>query len=189
MAWPPQPLLRRFNFLDLCAFVVNIDMPIIYIALGTNLGDRLMNLEAAIGAMQPAVHILAQSPIYQTEPWGHTEQPAFLNQVVRAETDLSPYDLLAYLKGVETTMGRTPTFRYGPRLIDLDILLYGDLVIDTPDLIVPHPHLPERAFVLVPLADLAPGFVHPKLKKTISVLLESIDRSPVHPLPMNRKQE
>ncbi len=155
-------------------------MPIIYIALGTNLGDRLANMMAATAAMPPAVRVLAQSPVYQTAPWGHTDQPEFLNQVIRAETDLSPLQLLVFLKQIEVALGRMPTFRYGPRLIDLDILFYGDLVLETPDLAIPHPHLAERAFVLVPLADLAPQLHHPVLGKTVREMLEEVDTSPVN---------
>ncbi len=155
-------------------------MPIIYIALGTNLGDRLANMMAATAAMPPAVRVLAQSPVYQTAPWGYTDQPEFLNQVIRAETDLSPLQLLVFLKQIEVALGRMPTFRYGPRLIDLDILFYGDLVLETPDLAIPHPHLAERAFVLVPLADLAPQLHHPVLGKTVREMLEEVDTSPVN---------
>ncbi|HBX71072.1 MAG TPA: 2-amino-4-hydroxy-6-hydroxymethyldihydropteridine diphosphokinase, partial [Chloroflexi bacterium] len=100
----------------------------IYIALGTNLGDRLANLQSAIRQMPPEVTILAQSPIYQTPPWGYADQPDFLNQVVMAETNLPPQALLAYLKTLEIRVGRMPTFRYGPRVVDLDILFYGDLI-------------------------------------------------------------
>ena len=155
-------------------------MAMIYIALGTNLGDRLENLNAAIRAMAPEVSILACSPVYQTPPWGYADQPEFLNQVIQAETSLAPEDLLAFLKRLERDLGRVPTVLYGPRLIDLDILFYNDQVIDTPPLVIPHPRLAERAFVLVPLADLAPELRHPVLGKAISELLKEIDTSEVH---------
>lgn len=145
----------------------------IYLALGTNLGDRLANLRAAIAALAPQARVLAESRIYETEPWGFSEQPAFLNMAVRAETDLAPADLLAFLKSLETDLGRTPTFRNGPRLIDIDILFYDDLILDIPPLVIPHPRLHERDFVLVPLADIAPDVIHPVLNQSIRALLDA----------------
>jgi len=150
-------------------------MPSLYLALGTNLGDRFANLQAAIAALPPAVRVLDQSPVYETPPWGLTDQPAFLNMVLKGETYLDPLPLLAYLKHLETQLGRLPSVRWGPRLIDIDILLYDVLVLDTPELIIPHPHLHERAFVLVPLADLEPGLVHPVLGKSVRQLLAAVD--------------
>ncbi len=129
----------------------------IYLALGSNLGDRPANLEAALAAMPAGVKVLARSPVYETPPWGLTDQPDFLNMVVKGETRLSPLRLLTGLKRLEKNLGRLPSVRYGPRLIDIDILFYDDLVLHTPELTLPHPHLHERAFVLVPLADLAGG--------------------------------
>jgi len=154
-------------------------MSIIYLALGTNLGHRLANLRAAVAALPPAVSVLAQSPVYETPPWGVAGQPAFLNMALKGETHLAPLALLAYLKQLETQLGRISSIRYGPRLIDLDILFYDDLVLDTPELTIPHPRLHERAFVLVPLADLAPALVHPALGKPVSRLLEGVDANGV----------
>jgi 2-amino-4-hydroxy-6-hydroxymethyldihydropteridine diphosphokinase len=147
----------------------------VFLALGTNLGDRLENLHRAIEALAPTVKILARSPIYETPPWGVTDQPAFLNMALRGETLLPPTALLHFLKSLERQLGRIPSVRYGPRLIDLDILFYDDLVLDSDELTIPHPRLHERAFVLVPLADLAPDFVHPVLRKSVSTLLQQVD--------------
>lgn len=151
----------------------------VYLALGSNLGDRLPNLGNAIAAMPPEITPLQCSPVYETPPWGYTDQPAFLNQVMRAQTDLAPQDLLLALKDLETRLGREPTFRYGPRLIDLDILFYDRVVLQSTALVIPHPRLAERAFVLVPLADLAPDLRHPTLDKTISELLAAVDTAGV----------
>jgi 2-amino-4-hydroxy-6-hydroxymethyldihydropteridine diphosphokinase len=134
---------------------------IVYLGMGTNQGDRLANLQAARTALAPSVRLLQASPVYETEPWGFLDQPAFLNQALKTETGLPPVDLLAYLKALETHLGRQPNFRYGPRLIDIDILLYDDLVLRLPGLEIPHPRLAERAFVLVPLVDLAPKLCYP----------------------------
>lgn len=150
-----------------------------FLALGTNLGDRMSNLDEALARLPPAVKILKQSPIYETKPWGITDQPLFLNMVVQVETGLSPSKLLMHLKHIETEMGRTPTVRYGPRTIDMDILFYDDLILETRHLTIPHPRLHERAFVLVPLHDIAPDFIHPVLEKSIGTLMNAIDLSGV----------
>jgi 2-amino-4-hydroxy-6-hydroxymethyldihydropteridine diphosphokinase len=154
-------------------------MPTIHLALGTNLGDRFANLLAAFAAFPPAVHILAQSPVYETQPWGLTDQPAFLNMVIKGETDLAPLALLAYLKNLEVKLGRQPGVRWGPRLIDIDILFYDELILVTQELTIPHPRLHERAFVLVPLSDLEPDLVHPVLGKPVSRLLDGVDTTGV----------
>jgi 2-amino-4-hydroxy-6-hydroxymethyldihydropteridine diphosphokinase len=147
----------------------------VYIALGTNLGDRRANLRAAIRSLPPKVIVMAESHIYETPPWGYEDQPAFLNMVVKAQTDLEPEPLLAYLKQIEVELGREQNFRWGPRLIDLDILFYDDLVIDSASLMIPHPRLHERAFVLVPLKDIAPDLLHPVLRRNIQELLAEVD--------------
>ncbi|MGE5139478.1 MAG: 2-amino-4-hydroxy-6-hydroxymethyldihydropteridine diphosphokinase [Rudaea sp.] len=149
-------------------------MATVYLALGTNLGDREQNLREAERRLGAAATITGRSSIYETEPWGVKDQPRFLNQVIRAETRLSPQELLSFLKAVEQQMGRAPSVRYGPRLIDLDILFYDDRVVHSPDLEVPHPRLAERRFVLVPLAELAPELVHPQLHATMPELLAAL---------------
>lgn len=130
-----------------------------YIALGSNLGEREKNLASAREALaRGGVKILRASSIYETEPWGPAPQGRYLNQVVRAETALAPEALLAFLLDTERALGRDRSRgeRFGPRVIDLDILLYDERKIETPDLQVPHPRMMERAFVLVPLAEIAP---------------------------------
>jgi 2-amino-4-hydroxy-6-hydroxymethyldihydropteridine diphosphokinase len=154
-------------------------MHFIYLALGSNLGDRFANLQAAITALPPAVRVLAQSPVYETPPWGLTDQPAYLNMVIKGKTALAPVKLLKHLKGLETRLGRLPAVRWGPRRIDLDILFYDELILTSPELVIPHPRLRERAFVLVPLADVAPGLVHPVLGKTVNQMLAVLDTTGV----------
>jgi len=156
---------------------------IAYIALGANLGDRQANLRAALQSMPPDVYVLAESRVYETPPWGYTDQPPFLNMAVKAGTGLLPTALLGYLKQIEARLGRAPSVRWGPRLIDLDILFYDDLVLDTPPLIIPHPRLHERGFVLAPLADLAPDLEHPLLRRRIRELLAGVDLAGITPLP------
>lgn len=152
----------------------------IIIALGSNLGDRLDNLDHAVQSLPPDVQVVRLSSVYETKPWGYLDQPDFLNQVLQAETELNPAELLKYLKRIETKIGRRASFRYGPRAIDLDILFYNELILNVAGLIIPHPRLAERAFVLVPLAELEPDKIHPVLGITIRGLLSNLDRNSVH---------
>lgn len=150
-------------------------MPVAYIALGTNLGDKRQQLDNALTALRQAGVIVRRvSPFIETEPYGVTDQPAFLNGVCEVETDLSPQELLSLLLDIETQQGRVRTRHWGPRVIDLDLLLYDDQIIDEPNLKVPHPDMENRAFVLQPLAAIAPHVVHPRLEKTIEVLWQAL---------------
>ena len=129
-------------------------MALAYVGIGSNLGDSAGRVRGAIDALASLGSVRAQSSLYRSAPWGRTDQPAFINAVVRLETDLTPLALLDALKAIETRLGRTPGERWGPRAIDLDILTYDDESVELAALRVPHPHLYERAFVLVPLAEI-----------------------------------
>ncbi|HEY9122682.1 MAG TPA: 2-amino-4-hydroxy-6-hydroxymethyldihydropteridine diphosphokinase [Brevefilum sp.] len=154
----------------------------VFLALGTNIGDREANLFKARKALPPKVTIIKESPIYVTPPWGFEDQPEFLNQVLEVRTKLRPGRLLAHLKRIEKKMGRQKTFRNGPRLIDLDILFFGQRVVKRSKLCIPHPRLHERSFVLVPLKDIAPEFNHPVLNMTVESMLAKINTEGVRPL-------
>ena len=153
----------------------------VYLSLGSNLADRQSNLAAVQTALPPEVVVRKSSSLYETEPWGFIDQPDFLNQILLVETRLSARDLLSYIKGLEIEIGREPSFRFGPRLVDIDIIFYGDQIIQEPDLEIPHPRFIERAFVLVPLAEISPDLVVPGTDRTILDLLDELDTSGVHP--------
>lgn len=147
----------------------------VYIGIGSNLGDRLRNCLSALELLrQNGLSVTKQSSMCETKPWGVTEQPEFVNMTVEAETDLAPMKLLEMIKKIEKEMGRQDTIRWGPRIIDLDILLYDDIVLKTDSLTIPHPLMHEREFVLGPLSEIAGEFVHPVLKKSIADLLKGI---------------
>jgi 2-amino-4-hydroxy-6-hydroxymethyldihydropteridine diphosphokinase len=147
----------------------------VYLGLGANVGDRLANLRTALARLQTLARLEEVSSLYETQPQGVSDQPLFLNAVCRVATGLEPPALLRFLKNLEWEIGRRPGGQtWGPRPIDLDILLYDDRVVDAPELKVPHPRLAERAFVLVPLAELAPELRHPLLGKTMKELLASV---------------
>ena len=149
------------------------ELVMVYLGLGSNIGNREDNLEMALKLLGQRMQIGKVSSIYDTAPLGNTSQPRFLNIACQVSTRLSPEGLLALAKGIEQKMGRHG--RSGePRTIDIDILLYGDTVIDTPDLKVPHPKMAEREFVLAPLAEIAPEAVHPLSKKTVKEMREAI---------------
>lgn len=151
-----------------------------FLGLGSNLGDRAGMLSAALRMLAgPDVRVARASRVYESPPWGKTDQPAFLNQVVEIETTLSPERLLARGRQVEDALGRVRRERWGTRTIDIDILLYGDRVIDSPELVVPHAELRRRAFVLVPLAEVAPGLRLPSGETVLDLLGTLPDRAAV----------
>ena len=153
----------------------------VFIGLGSNEGDRLESLSKAVRrlAQLPSTRVVQMAPIYETPPVGGPPQPDFLNSVVELDTSLDPRELLRLLQDVERALGRGPDrVRWGPRIIDLDLLLYGEVVLREPELIIPHPRMHERAFVLEPLAQLAPELLHPIFKRTVSDLLAELHSSP-----------
>ncbi len=145
-----------------------------YIGLGSNMGDRIAFCRRAIEVLNRAGRVLNQSSFYCTEPVGYEKQEEFVNAAVEIETEFSPLNLLAACRSIENELGRIRAVRWGPRTIDLDILLFGDQVISRPDLVIPHAQLALRKFVLVPLSEIAPLAVHPVLNKTISQLLHEL---------------
>ena len=153
----------------------------IYLSLGSNIGDRAANIARALeGLSRRGVRITRESSMYETEPVEFREQDWFLNSVAEAETDLSPPELMKAILAVECTLGRERRIPKGPRIIDIDILLYGAEVIRTPKVEIPHPRMAARRFVLVPLAEIAPDAMHPVLQKTVTQLLtQTSDRSAV----------
>lgn len=158
----------------------------VFIGIGSNIGDRKANCLSAVDKMAKlGISVRQVSPLYETEPWGLKDQPGFINAVTEADTDHCPRKLLTTLKQIEAEMGRREALKWGPRVIDLDILLYGDKVVQEEGLRIPHPLLHLRDFVLTPLCDIAPGVVHPELCKTVSVLKEELK----HDQDFKRKEQ
>jgi len=147
-----------------------------YIGIGSNAGDKVLNCETAISEILKIDQhkLLGRSSFFNTRPIGYTAQDLFVNSVIKIETDLEPLDLYRTLKTIELRLGRKETFPLGPRVIDLDLLLFDDRRIDTEELQVPHPRFHERQFVLIPLSEIDPNLIHPVLKKTVGELLEEI---------------
>ena len=150
-------------------------MPLAYIGIGSNLGDREFNCKQAIGLIrQKGTTVSKESSLYETKPWGVTDQPLFLNMAIEIVTDLKPFELLRTLKDIENEMGREETFLWGPRIIDLDILLYDNNIVDEKGLRIPHPHMQDREFVLRPLCEIAGDVIHPSLRLSIEELLQRL---------------
>ncbi len=147
-----------------------------FIGVGSNIGEKIENCMKAISLLDSieGCSVIKRSSFYKTEPVGYKDQDWFINCVVMIETELSPYELLEKLKEIELSMGREKGVRWGPRIIDLDILLYEDTVIDSDELTIPHLLMHKRRFVIVPLNEIAPDFIHPVLKKSIKELLKRI---------------
>lgn len=161
---------------------ISIIMHHVYLALGSNIGKREKNLSAALQRLCKVVAIHKISSVYETEPVGYLDQPRFLNIVCYGQTVVSPHDLLRNTKVIEEALGREPSFRNAPRPIDIDILLYDHLCLETEDLTIPHPRMSKRAFVLVPLAEIAPTAIEPMSGKTVQELLLTIPQMGVSKL-------
>ena len=147
-----------------------------YIGVGTNIGNKNKNIKKAISLLEEKAKSVKISPVYETEPVGYKKQEWFLNCCAKIKTELSPLNLLRFLKSIERIMRRKKMVRFGPRIIDLDILFYNNKIINKRNLVIPHPRLHERLFVLEPLSKIAPGFVHPKLKKNILELRNKLKK-------------
>ncbi len=157
----------------------------VFLSIGTNLGQRRENLQQAVDALGGVLAVESISPIYETAPWGMTDQPDFLNACLAGQTELQPHELLNSCKEIEGQLGRQPGSHWGPRLIDIDLILYGEQIINDANLQLPHPQMALRAFVLAPLADIAPDFVHPQNGQSISEMLLDVDLTTVERLSIS----
>ena len=155
---------------------MNVELVTAYLCLGSNMGDRRENIDKALEYLSQKLRVTEKSSVYDTEPVGNPEQPRFLNMVCQIKTMLKAADLLVLAKAIEQKLGRMPGRPNSPRPIDIDILFYGDEVTKTPELTIPHPRLVQRAFVLIPLAEIAPALIHPVNKKTINELLKELKK-------------
>jgi len=173
----PNDAVRHFVYFDQ---INGINM--VLLGLGTNLGDRAQNLQQAVDLLARHMKITAVSPIFETLPWGVTDQPVFYNACLAAEIDSTPQQLLRFTSETENEIGRIPTYRWGPRVIDIDILFIDDQIVDNEDITVPHPRLEGRAFVLAPLAAIAPDFIHPQTGQSVQAMLVNVDQKEIRPL-------
>jgi 2-amino-4-hydroxy-6-hydroxymethyldihydropteridine diphosphokinase len=153
---------------------MDVELVTAYLCLGSNMGDRRGNIDKALDYLYQRLRVAQKSSFYDTEPVGNQAQPRFLNMVCQVKTMLKATDLLVLAKAIERKLGRVPGQRNSPRPIDIDILFFGDEVINTAELTIPHPRLTQRAFVLVPLGEIAPVLVHPVKKKTVSELMNEL---------------
>ncbi|GIV54133.1 MAG: 2-amino-4-hydroxy-6-hydroxymethyldihydropteridine diphosphokinase [Candidatus Kapaibacterium sp.] len=153
----------------------------VLLSLGSNLGDRLAQLDAAVRSIRADGLLCSMrcSPVYETEPVGYHNQPRFLNCCIAGLTSLDPFVLHSHLKDLERRLGRRPRPRWHEREIDIDIILYGDNVIEHPQLVIPHPQTIERAFVLIPASDIVPSWIHPQAQQTIAALADTVRDQPV----------
>jgi 2-amino-4-hydroxy-6-hydroxymethyldihydropteridine diphosphokinase len=155
--------------------MTDFDNHVAYLALGSNMGDRLSNLKEAIASLSPQMDVKAKSHVYETPPWGYENQSPFYNQVIKVKTYLEPERLIKHLKRLEVALGRRPSFQNGPRSIGIDLLFYDDQIMSTPVLTLPHPRLHERGFVLLPLMDIAPDLIHPVRQKSVREMIAACD--------------
>jgi 2-amino-4-hydroxy-6-hydroxymethyldihydropteridine diphosphokinase len=168
--------------------VIPPDQTQVILALGSNLGDRFENLQQALKDISLRVSIIKISSVYETPPWGYSDQPVFFNQVLSGNTSLNPVELLTFVKNIENSMGRVKNFQNGPRLIDIDILLFGEKIIDSEKLVIPHPRMLERGFVMLPLAEIEPELIIPGTNKKVLELLQNVDKTGIQKLEFEKKK-